>query len=417
MITPTPPLTSPLPTQPASTAATQANHANRTSHSYTNNFSYTNNNINHHPVIANVNLTALQHNCDVIRKTAPRSKILAVVKSNAYGHGIVPVAQAVDSKVDAFGLAWLNEAIRIKESGVTKPLLLLKGVLTQGDLLCANSYGLDMVVHNFHQIELIEKTALHNPFKVWLKIDTGMHRLGFQPQDVAAAYQRLMKHPKIIKPLCLMTHFSDADDTNNAKTAGQIELFNRIVTDLKLEGEKCLANSGGTVGWPQAHTDWVRSGILMYGASPMLGSTGKKLGLKPAMTMVTKILSIQHLTKGAQIGYGSTWSCPEDMPVGLVNAGYGDGYPRNAPSGTPLLINSVRCPLIGRVSMDIMSVDLRPCPQAKIGDEVILWGEGLPIEEVAHGANTVAYELFCHITQRVCFKYSHNHPNVPIYSI
>jgi len=362
--------------------------------------------ITSHPVIASVNLSALKHNCQIIKNSAPNSKILAVVKSNAYGHGIVPITHTLDAPnepVDAFGVSWLNEAIKIKESGVNKPLLLLKGVITTEEMQLADDYGFGVVVHNFHQLELIEQRKSNKPIVVWLKIDSGMHRLGFQPHSVLSAYQKLINNPYVIKPLCLMTHFSDTDDLNNPKTNKQVEYFNKLVANLN--GLKCLANSGAILGWKNSHADWVRSGILLYGASPLINKKGYELGFKPIMTMTTKLLTIQQLKKGDQIGYGSTWTCPEDMPVGVINAGYGDGYPRQAPNGTPVLVNGVRCPTVGRISMDMMSIDLRHCPQAQIGDQATLWGEKLPIEEIAQNSNTIAYELFCHITQRVKFQY------------
>lgn len=362
-------------------------------------------------VVAHVDLAALQHNCNIVKNKAPHSRLLAIVKSNAYGHGVVPVAHALYSHVDGFGVSCISEALQIRQSGgsVNKPLLLLKGVQTKEELELVDALQLATVVHDFHQIELLEKLKKNPhtpPINVWFKIDTGMHRLGFQLPHVMQAYERLMINHKVAKPLFVMTHISDADDVHNPKTAQQINCF-QVATDHLLNIIKCVPNSGALWNWEKSRVDWVRSGILLYGASPSGdGTTGSDLGLKPVMTLTSKLLTIQHLKKGDQVGYGSTWSCPEDMPVGVIDAGYGDGYSRHSPSGTPTLINGKRCPIVGRVSMDMISVDLRPYPGACIGDEVVLWGRGLPIEEVANLAGTVPHELLCHVTRRVHFEYT-----------
>jgi len=359
--------------------------------------------LNYKPTIAHIDLAAVQHNCRVVKNKAPNSKILAMVKSNAYGHGVLPIAKALSSHADAFGIAWLDEAIKLIENGIDKPMLLLKGFLTKDELQLISELQLSTVVHNLHQIELIEKTSLKNPIQIWLKVDTGLHRLGLQPQELESVYQKLLNNPKIIKPLFLITHLANADNVNDPKNADQIALFNNITKNLPVM--KSIANSATLCASSSAQSDWVRSGILLYGASPYQSKTGAELGLKPVMTLVSQLLSIQHLKKGESVGYGSTWECPENMPVGIVNLGYGDGYPRHAKSGTPVLINNCRSTILGRVSMDMLAIDLRPCQHAQIGDTVTLWGKGLPIEEVAKFADTIPYELFCRLTQRVYFQY------------
>lgn len=355
------------------------------------------------PVIAHIDLTALKNNYRVVKQTAPHSKILAVVKSNAYGHGATTIAAALEPQADAFGVAWLDEAIKVRSSGIKKPLLLLKGFLTQSELETAAEYNLSTVIHNQHQLELLETTKLKNKINVWMKIDTGMHRLGFAPQDAEAAYARLSACAKVNKPLSLLTHLSDADDISNPKTDTQIACFKTITANL--DGEKSIGNSGGTINWQTARADWVRIGILLYGVSPLMNKQGGDLGVHPVMTLTSKLLTVQHLKRGDRVGYGSTFECPEDMPVGIANIGYGDGYPRHAKSGTPILVNGVRCMTAGRVSMDMLAIDLRPCPNAPVGSEITLWGKGLPIEEVAQSAGSIAHELFCRLTQRVYFNY------------
>lgn len=356
-------------------------------------------------VIADIDLPSLRHNFAVIKKQAPNSKIMAVVKSNGYGHGIVPITTALRDLADFFGVAWLGEALKAKDAGITTPIVLLKGFLNSEELLLANELNLEMVIHNFHQIELLEKTQLKNQAKAWLKIDTGMSRLGFLPQEAEQAYQRLMANTKVVKPLKIMTHLSDADEPHNPKSATQIELFESIANNF--EGARSITNSGGTFQWSKAQANIVRTGITLYGVSPYIDKTGLDLELKPVMTLRSKLLAIKHLRKGDQVGYGSTWSCPEDgMPLGIANIGYGDGYPRHVANHTPILVNGIRCGTVGRVSMDMLAIDLRPCPNAQIEDPIILWGKGLPIEEIAKSANTVPHEIFCRLTQRVYFNYN-----------
>lgn len=356
-------------------------------------------------VVADIDLHALRHNFNIIKKQAQGSKIMAVVKSNAYGHGIVPITNALTDLADFFGVAWLGEAMKAKEAKINTPIVLLKGFLNAEELLLANELNLEIVIHNFHQIELLEKITLKHKIKTWLKIDTGMNRLGFQPKDLESAYQRLMANPKIIKPLNIMTHLSDADDPSSSKSNTQIEYFNRITANL--EGPRSIANSGGTFHWSKAHANIVRTGIILYGASPYVDKTGLDLGLKPVMTLRSKLLAVKNIQKGDQVGYGSTWTCPEDMPIGIANIGYGDGYPRHIANQTPVLVNGVRCYTVGRISMDMLAIDLRQSPNAKIEDEIILWGNGLPIEEIANSAKTVPHEIFCRLTQRVYFNYNY----------
>jgi alanine racemase len=353
-----------------------------------------------HRAEAKINLTALKQNLKHIKILAPQSFVMAVVKANAYGHGIEHIAKTM-LLADAFGVACLEEAMALQALGVKKPIVILSAVFSD-ELSIIAQHGFALVVHNDYQLKHLKKIKLPKPLKVWLKVDTGMHRLGFAPEKIATIYLQLKQNPNIEKDLVLMTHFAKADDLSKegrAYTEGQILRFYQ--STQKLEGLKSLANSAGILHWPQSHADWIRPGLMLYGVAASPYCTAKALKLKPVMTLEARLISIQNFKKGATIGYGGTWKCPVDMPVGIVGIGYGDGYPRYAQNGTPVLIHGMRCPLIGRVSMDMLNVDLRSCPKAKVGDKAVLWGEKLPIEEIAQHANTIPYELLCGITRRV----------------
>lgn len=344
-----------------------------------------------------IDINALQHNLKRVRELAPKSKIIAMVKANAYGHGITKVAQTLKD-ADAFGVACIEEAEVIRKIGLTTPVVLMSGFLNVNDLTAIIKLNCEIVVHTFSQVETLEKVNFSKPIKVWLKINTGMHRLGFAPCDVEEAYARLSNCKNVKTPPNLMTHFAMADDANKNITLKQIETFNAVTKNLS--GERSLANSAAILSFPESHADWVRPGGLLYGVSPLLNDEGAKHNLIAVMTLRSKIIAIQQAKKGAAIGYGGVWQCPEDILYAIVAIGYGDGYPRHAKSGTPVLINNQFCPLIGRVAMDMIAVDLRAAARAKIGDEVILWGKDLPAERIAECADTITYELFCKIAHR-----------------
>jgi alanine racemase len=254
------------------------------------------------------------------------------------------------------------------------------------------------VVHQAEQLRLLEGAPLSVPLSVWLKIDTGMHRLGFAPAAARRAFERL-RACRAVGEVRLMSHLASADDCRDPSTRKQLELFLPLARALGVEAS--CANSAGVIAWPDSHLDWVRPGLMLYGATPMLDTSSEALGLKPVMTLATALIAVQLRQRGDAIGYGGDYRCPEDMPVGVAAIGYGDGYPRHAPPGTPVLLNGRVVPLIGRVSMDMITLDLRTQPDARIGDPVVLWGEGLPVEEVAQRAGTVAYELLCHVAERI----------------
>jgi alanine racemase len=344
-----------------------------------------------------IDLSALKHNLQCVKTLAPQQSVLAMIKADAYGHGLVRVARALN-KADAFGIACLDEAAILREHHFAQPLVLMSGVASTIELDRALNFECGIVVHHPNQLKVLQKHILKNRLQVWLKIDTGMHRLGVAPEEIEHVYKQLQKFPIVKKPLILMTHLASADNLKKKTTQTQLDYFQQLTTGLV--GDKSIANSAAIMSWPQAHANWVRPGLMLYGMSPF-GKVNNNL--KPVMTLQANLIAINSLKKGDAVGYGGISTCPEDMPVGVVSIGYGDGYPRYAKPGTPVLINGVSCPLLGRVSMDMITVDLRPCPQAKMGDIATLWGRGLPAEEIAIWCDTIPYTLTCGVTQRVHF--------------
>lgn len=349
------------------------------------------------PARALIDAQALRHNLDRVRQSAPQSRIMAVVKANGYGHGLAYVARNL-LQAQTFAVASLEEAVVLRNAGVAHPICLLEGFFDEDELAQLNHYRFNPVIHHESQLALLERGRGTNPIDVWLKVDTGMHRIGFDAKVARAVLERFESYA-FIDRIRLMSHLATADDTTDPATSAQIDRFNDVAAGLELE--RSLANSAGVLAWPASHFDWVRPGIMLYGASPLLGRSAAELGLEPVMTLTSRLIAVNPQRKGERIGYGGDWACPEDMPVGVVAMGYGDGYPRHAPSGTPVLVNEQRVPLIGRVSMDMITVDLRSQSHAKVGDPVVLWGRGLPVEEVAESAGTIGYELLAGMPQRV----------------
>jgi len=348
---------------------------------------------------AAIDLDALRHNLTRARAAAPGRRVMAVIKSDAYGHGRVRVACAL-GEADAFGVASVDEALDLREAGVRQAVVLLSGVHAAGELEPACRHGLEVTVHHQSQLEMLERArGLPAALRVWLKVDSGMHRLGVAPERAAEFWTRLHDCAAVARPVRLMTHLANADDRRDAATRRQLEVFAEATAGL--EAERSIANSAGVLGWPETHAEWVRPGIMLYGVSPFIGGTGEGDGLRPVMTLSTRLIAVNRVRKGGAVGYGGTWVCPEDMPVGVAAIGYGDGYLRHTPSGTPVLVNGRRVALIGRVSMDLITLDLRSQPEARVGDPVVLWGEGLPAEEVAQHAGTIGYELLCRVAPRV----------------
>lgn len=353
-------------------------------------------------VIAKINPSLIRHNLQRVRAMAQGKKVIAMVKANGYGHGVLIVARAIP-EVDALGVARIEEAIHLREMGIKTDIILMEGIFSEADVKLVQQYGLIQVIHSAYQVEFLKKYIY--PFKVWLKINTGMNRLGLSSADFISVYDKLsvLKHIAIIG---FMSHFAKADDKQSDMTRHQQALFLKTVGHRK--GAHSLCNSAGIVHWPEYHGDWVRPGLLLMGASPFLDGTGLDLGLKPVMTLESQLIAIQWVKAGESVGYAGAWNHTQDRLMGVVAIGYGDGYPWHAKNGTPVSIHNQIVPLIGRVSMDMITIDLTSLANQdislKIGDRVVLWGENLPIEQVARHADTVPWELFCRLTERVAIR-------------
>ena len=350
--------------------------------------------------LATIHLGALRRNLARVRERAGKAKVMAVVKADGYGHGLERVARALGD-ADAFGVAALGDGLRLRATGTTTRIVVLSGPDEAADLAELRRLHLDAVIHHESQLAWLEADRDARPLRVWLKIDTGMHRLGFAPDVARAAHARLHALANIDPDIVLMTHFAASDEFDNTLTVHQIAAFDGATHDLA--GARALANSAGVLGWPATRDDWVRVGGLLYGLSVIDGKTGVELGFEPAMTLSTKLIAVNRIARGERVGYAATFECPEDMNVGVAAIGYGDGYPRSAPSGTPVLVNGARAGLIGRVSMDLIAIDLRNQPDARVGDRVVLWGHELPVEEIAAHAGSISYDLTCGMTRRVLF--------------
>ncbi len=349
---------------------------------------------------AYINLSALEHNLQRVRQAAPNSRVMTMLKADAYGHGMFAVASSLQD-ADAFAVARVGEGIELRAAGITKQIVVLAGFFNTQELAQAAANDLHLVIHEPGQLAVLQQQSLSNGVTCWLKVDTGMHRLGFPLSEAMDAYHALCACESVADGVGLMTHLSNADEPENPETDHQIRLLKPMIEQTGAIGS--IANSGGILNWPDSHLDWVRPGIMLYGSSPFIGKTGVDDGLLPVMTLQSSLIAVHHFKKGDGVGYGKTWICPEDMTIGAVAIGYGDGYPRHAPSGTPVLLNGKIVPLVGRVSMDTITVDLSTQPDAKVGDSVTLWGEGLAAETVADYAGTISYELFCQVTGRVEF--------------
>ncbi len=351
-----------------------------------------------HDPSALIDLSALRHNLQRVREAAPHSRVMAVIKANGYGHGMLRVAAALN-EADALAVARVNEGVTLREAGEKRPIAILEGFFDQEDLVAAADHDLELVIHERGQVEQLEQLDSTRAVTCWLKLDTGMHRLGIAPEEATTVFRRLSSCTAVKGEVRLMTHLANADDLSDPATARQLQVFRELVREFGTDA--CSANSGGVLGWKESHTEWVRPGIMLYGVSPFLNRTAEDDGLLPVMTLRSRVIAVNHYRKGDGIGYGGSWHCPEDMNVGVIAIGYGDGYPRHAAFGTPVLVNGHRVPLVGRVSMDSITVDLRTQPGVRVGDPVVLWGEGLPVEEVARAADTIPYQLLCGVARRV----------------
>jgi alanine racemase len=350
----------------------------------------------------------LLHNLQVIKNQAPRSKVIAMVKANAYGHGLRSVSTRLEKHVDMLGVASIDEALALRKVGVEIPIILAEGVFEPNELLVASTEGFHVVFHEEIQLQWLANLSCPLPIQAWLKVDTGMGRLGFDINKASEFFDQLAKSRQIAHPIRIMSHMACADDPSNPLNQKQIDGFKSFIQKISAKGpsEYSLCNSAGVFQFPECHYNFIRPGIALYGASPLLNKTAAELNLKPVMTLQTSLIARKDVTKGSPIGYGARFTCPTDLPVGIIAFGYGDGYPRNTKDGAPILVNNTKCRLIGRVSMDMIAVDLTSCPNAKVGDPVILWGNDLPIEEVAKFTDNVSYDLLTGVQNRVKFHWT-----------
>lgn len=345
------------------------------------------------PARALIDLQALRHNYQLAREVAG-ARALAVIKADAYGHGAVRCAQALQEQADGFAVACIEEALQLREAGIRGPILLLEGFFEVDELALIEQHDLWCVVHALWQVEAIERSAVRKPLTVWLKLDSGMHRVGLHPADYQAAYRRLLASGKVAK-IVLMSHFARADELDCPRSSEQLAVFEQARQGLV--AEVSLRNSPAVLGWPGIPSDWVRPGIMLYGATPFEQAQAVAAQLQPVMTLESKIISVRELPAGEPVGYGARFVTERPARVGVVAMGYADGYPRHAPSGTPVAIDGQRSRLIGRVSMDMLCVDLSDLPQAGLGSRVELWGKQVLASDVAACADTIPYQLFCNL--------------------
>ena len=350
--------------------------------------------------IARIDPAALAHNLRVVRDRVGESRVLAVVKADAYGHGALAAARAL-AGADGLAVARAAEALHLRRSGMAGRILVLGGFADRESLDRLAVEEIDTVVHSHPQIEMIRARRESQPVRVWVKVDTGMHRLGFSLADFPSVWRALAGLPGVAQPVHAMSHLASADEPDGGAVARQVGRFDEALAEIGGRPPASLANSAGVLAVSRAHRDWVRPGLMLYGASPMVGGRGADHGLRPAMTLSAPLVAVKRIEGGAPVGYGGTWTAPEPLPLGLAAIGYADGYPRHVPSGTAVLVNGRRAAIAGRVSMDLIAIDLRACPDARSGDRVILWGDGLPIEEVAEAADTIPYELMARLGPRV----------------
>lgn len=349
------------------------------------------------PIVATVDLAALRHNLAIVRKHARQSRVLAVVKADAYGHGVMRVARALSNAgVDGFALLELDAAIALREAGYQQRLVLLEGVFDVGELALLARHRIDTVVHCAEQVAMLKRAPAGTKIDVLLKLNTGMNRLGFREAEFPAALAALRAND-MVGGMTLMTHFANADDARGV--AWQMSVFERGTQGVDLP--RTLANSAAIIRYPHTHADWVRPGIMLYGATPFADVSAAQLGLKPVMTLTSEIIAVQTLQAGDTVGYGGAYTATRETRIGVVACGYADGYPRHAPSGTPVRVGDAITTTVGRVSMDMLCVDITGLRDARIGSRVTLWGIGNPVDDVAAAAGTVGYELLCAVAPRV----------------
>jgi alanine racemase len=350
------------------------------------------------PIRATIDTAALRHNLGRVREFAPGARVMSVIKANAYGHGLEAVARAL-AGADGVAVARVDEGMALRAAGHQGRILLLEGVFDAAQLAAAVGAHLDVMVNGQEQLRMLEDRAGRETVRAWIKIDTGMNRLGFRPEEFAAAHERLRRIPGVEADPTLVTHLASAEDGTDPKTAGQLAAFEAATAGI--DAPRSIANSAGVLAWPAARGDWVRPGLMLYGLSPFPQGSGADFGLRAVMTFETRVIAVRTVKSGETVGYGGTWRAARESRVAVIAAGYGDGYPRSARAGTPVLVGGRRAPIAGRVSMDMLTVDVTDLPAVSIGDPVELWGRGLAVEEVARLADTIPYQLTCGVSSRV----------------
>ncbi len=350
------------------------------------------------PTRAVIDLQALRHNYQLAQSLAPDSKTMPMVKANAYGHGAVKVSQALSDIAPAFGVACIEEALELRSAGIKQPILLLEGAFDAAELKVAATKGFWVMVENHQQKQAIIDADLALPLTVWLGVDTGMHRLGFHSDEINEVYKTLNSSRNVSQPIVVTSHFACADDLHSDATAKQIATFKVCAPVAAMQS---LANSAAILAWPKAQREWQRPGYMLYGNSPFAGPQENADKLKPVMSFESAVISLRSIAAGESVGYTANWTAERDSTIATITVGYGDGYPRNASNGTPVLINGVRYPLVGRVSMDMITVDVTELSDVAIGDKAVLWGPELPVNEVASYCGTIGYELLTRMPGRV----------------
>ncbi len=355
------------------------------------------------PTFATVHLHAIVSNFRLADRLSATSKNIAVIKANAYGHGMVDVAKVLEPEVPAIAVAFMDEAVQLRDAGISKPILVLQGVSHASEIAEAAASDYWLRLHHPRQLDWVLSSNIATPVRVWINVDTGMHRFGLAPEAIAQACADLLSSPNVQPGLVLSTHLACADDLTSPMTGRQVNMIRSCASQYKLD--LSIANSAGILCWPESHADWNRPGYMLYGNSPMEPAGADSFGLSPAMAMQSELVAIRHITPGDGVGYGLDWVAKKQSRIGTIAIGYGDGYPRHAPSGTPVLVNSQRVPLAGRVSMDAITVDLTGLEKAEVGDPVELWGRELSVNEVASAAGTIGYEILAGLTGRVRISY------------
>ena len=350
------------------------------------------------PIQATINLSALEHNLAVAKSKAPNSKVMAVVKANGYGHGLLNAAKGLRA-ADGFAILGLDEALTLRTAGYKQTILMLEGFFSADELPAISEQSISIVVHSHKQVEMLESANLTVPISIHLKMNTGMNRLGFKPQDFEAVFARL-KTCQNVADITLMEHFATADESLGI--AKPLAVFKQVTQAH--QNPQSLANSAALLRFPEAHADWVRAGIMLYGTSPIADDSAAKFNLKPVMQFTSEIISVQTLEAGESLGYGHRFTASQKTRIGVVACGYADGYPRHAPNGTPIAVAGKMTQTLGRVSMDMLFVDITAIPEAEIGAYVEMWGNQVSVDDVAHSAETISYELLCAVAPRVPLK-------------